>query len=211
MDYLEEITITTTNTYTGAYSVIFALCASTLAAFMISPIFNDGVLIRDIVYAPIAGGVACSTASFWILNPVYALLTGLVAGSVQVVIMNLAEKKVARERSIFHSFSFSLFGVQGMIGAIFAAIWNATVRSNTYGFSYNFKVNQVFSWVMSLISAPMGFLFGLLAGALCMAVAYHTRNDHFTDFTYWSNDDGIRMLAEGTVQPPENKIEIAAG
>ena len=82
-----------------------------------------------------------------------------------------------------------------MIGSIFAAIWNAAVRSNTYGFSYDFNVNQVFSWVMSLISAPMGFLFGLLAGALCMAVAYHTRNDHFTDFTYWINDDGIRMVA----------------
>ena len=95
MDYLKDV-VTTTNTYTGAYSVIFALCASTLAAFMISPLFNDGVLIRDVIYAPIAGGVACSTASFWILNPVYALLTGLVAGSVQVVIMNLAEKKVAR-------------------------------------------------------------------------------------------------------------------
>lgn len=95
MDFIRD-TITTTNMYTGAYSVIFALCASTLAAFMISPLFNDGVLIRDIIYAPIAGGVACSTASFWILNPVYALLTGLVAGSVQVIIMNLAEKRVAR-------------------------------------------------------------------------------------------------------------------
>lgn len=63
MDYLEQ-TVTTTNTYTGAYSVIFALCASTLAAFMVSPLFNDGVLIRDVIYAPIAGGVACSTASF---------------------------------------------------------------------------------------------------------------------------------------------------
>ncbi len=65
---------------------------------MLSPIFNNGVLIRDIVYAPIAGGVACATASYWILNPVYSLLTGLVAGAVQVVIMNLVEKKVARER-----------------------------------------------------------------------------------------------------------------
>lgn len=75
--------------YTSAYSIIFALCASTLAAFMISPIFNDGILIRDIVYAPIAGGVACTTASFWILNPVYAILIGFVAGIVQVIIMNL--------------------------------------------------------------------------------------------------------------------------
>lgn len=40
----------------------------------------------------------------------------------------------------------------------------------------------------------MGALFGVLIGALCMAVASHTRQDHFDDFTYWTNDDGLRMF-----------------
>lgn len=88
LDYVDS-SVSINTPYTGAYSVIFALCASTLAAFMMSPIFNDGILVRDIVYAPIAGGVACSTASYWIVNPVYSILTGFTAGVVQVVIMNL--------------------------------------------------------------------------------------------------------------------------
>jgi ammonium transporter Rh len=75
--------------YTGPISVLFALCAATLASFLISSLFNDGVLVRDIIYGPIAGGVATSTASYWILNPAYALTTGTVAAIVQVVVMNL--------------------------------------------------------------------------------------------------------------------------
>lgn len=47
---------------------------------------------------------------------------------------------------------------------------------------------------MSLISMPMGLLFGAAAGALCMAVACHNKEDHFDDFTYWLNDDGIRTF-----------------
>ena len=198
MDYLNT-NISFSPTYTGPYSVIFALCGATIASFMMSTLLNEGVLIRDIIYGPIAGGVASSTASFWIVNPVYAIVIGVVAGSIQVIIMNLIEKKVARERSIFNTFSFSLFGIQGLIGAIFAAIWNAAIRSRTEGFVYDFSTNQVFSWIISLISLPMGLLFGLGAGALCYAVGTHRREDHFDDFTYWVNDDGIRTFQDGAV------------
>lgn len=91
-----------------------------------------------------------------------------------------------------------------MIGAVFAAIWNAGVRSRTYDFDFNFTVNQIFSWIMSLISLPMGLLFGALAGLLCIAVAGHKREDHFDDFTYWLNDDGIRLYKDGVPPPPSN-------
>lgn len=39
----------------------------------------------------------------------------------------------------------------------------------------------------------MGVGFGLIAGVLCMLVSGHTRDDHFTDNTYWQQDDGIRL------------------
>ena len=159
--------------YTGPYTVWYSLAASTIISFAISPIFNDGLLIRDIVYGPIAGGVAASTASYYVVNPVYGIVIGVVAGLVQVIIMNKVEKKVANEKSIFHSFSFTLFGVQGMLGACFAAAWNAGVRSRTQGFDFEFTDNQVFAWIMSLISAPMGIAFGAIAGAICMCLSTH--------------------------------------
>jgi len=193
IDYIDT-SITSTSPYTGFYSVIFALCAATLTSFMVSPIFNNGILIRDIIYGPIAGGVASVTASYWVVNPVYALVIGVVSALIQVVIMNLVEKKFAREKNIFHTYSFTLFGGQGLVGAIFASIWNAAIRSNTYGFTYNFNTNQVFSWIISLISLPMGLLFGVLAGFFIFVIASHRREDHFDDLTYWVNDDGIRFF-----------------
>lgn len=63
---------------------------------MVSIFFNKGVLIRDIIYGPIAGGIASSSASFWITNPAYAIATGIVSALVQVTVMNLVEKKFAR-------------------------------------------------------------------------------------------------------------------
>jgi hypothetical protein len=177
MDYSRPDALHTV--YTGPASVLFALCAATLTSFLLSPIFNDGILIRDIIYGPIAGGVASSTASYWILNPAYALATGVLAAALQIVVMNLIEKKVAREMSIFHTYSFTLFGAQGLLGAICAAIWNAGVIGQSYGFPFQFPKTPVFSWVISLISAPMGALFGLAAGLLCLLVASHQRADHF--------------------------------
>jgi ammonia channel protein AmtB len=97
LDYINS-KVATHTPYTGAYSVIFSLCAATITSLLISPIMNDGVLIRDVVYGPIAGGVACSTASYWILNPAFALVIGVVAAILQVVIMNVVEKKIAREK-----------------------------------------------------------------------------------------------------------------
>lgn len=114
------------------------MSAATLTSFMVSPLFNNGLLIRDIIYGPVAGGVASVTASYWVVNPVYSIVIGVVSATIQVIVMNLIEKKFARENSIFNTYSFTLFGIQGLIGAIFAAIWDAGLRSNTYGFTYNF-------------------------------------------------------------------------
>lgn len=200
LDYTDP-SVTVTNVYTGPYGVIFALCSATVTSFVLSALINQGIMIRDIIYGPVAGGVASATASYWVTNPVYAIVIGVVAALVQVVVMNVVEKKFAREKSIFNTFSFTLFGIQGLIGSIFAAIWQAGIRSQSYEFIYNIddNNNQIFSWIISLISAPMGLLFGVGAGVLVMAVGTHRREDHFDDYTYWVNDDGIRMFREGVV------------
>lgn len=194
-DYTDS-SIATHTQYTGPYVVWYALAASTLTSFAISAIFNNGVLIRDVIYGSIAGGICSSTASYFIVNPVYGIIIGTTAGLVQVIVMNLVEKKFARSKSIFNTFSFTLFGIQGFLGACFAAAFNAAVRSRKYGFIYTFPAdwNQVFAWIMSLISAPMGICFGALVGAMCMAASTHDRIDHFNDFTYWREDDGIRTV-----------------
>jgi hypothetical protein len=49
---------------------------------------------------------------------------------------------------------------------------------------------------MSLISLPLGILFGAFIGLLCILVSSHRRMDHFDDFTYWANDDGMRIVKD---------------
>ena len=193
-DYVEE-DIGTHTFYTGPYTVWYSLAAATVTSFALSPRFNNGLLIRDIVLGPIAGGVVASSASYYIINPVYGIVMGVVAAIVQIVIMNKVERKFSMEKSIFNTYSFTLFGVQGMIGACFSAIWYAAVRSRKYGFEFNFPDergwNQVFAWIISLISAPMGIAFGLLAGALLIPVTNLEKEEYFNDFTSWREHDGI--------------------
>ena len=87
-DYVEaDIAVHTY--YTGPYTVWYSLAASTVTSFALSPLFNDGVLIRDIVFGPIAGGIVASSASYYVVNPVYGIVMGVVAAIVQIIIMNL--------------------------------------------------------------------------------------------------------------------------
>ena len=97
-----------------------------------------------------------------------------------------------------------------MIGSIFAAIWYAAVRSRMFGFEYNFPDdwNQVFSWVVSLISLPMGAIFGLIVGILCRILSKHEHSDHFNDYTYWKNADGIRLVEATTIGIKEGGSRI---
>lgn len=114
--------------FTGAYTVMYSIAAATIASFATSMILHDGLLIRDIIYGPIAGGVISSSPSFYVTNPVYGILIGLIAGIVQVVLMNKVESKIAQNKSIISTFSFTLFAVQGMLAGIFAGAWNAVSR-----------------------------------------------------------------------------------
>lgn len=82
-------TIATHAIYTGPYTVWYSLAAATITSFAMSALLNGGLVIRDIVYGPIAGGVIASSASYYVTNPVYGILIGIIAGIVQILAMNL--------------------------------------------------------------------------------------------------------------------------
>lgn len=101
------------------------------------------------------------------------------------------------KRRIFHTHSFTLFGVQGIIGGIFASIFNAVVRTRNDDFTYGVATNPNarpagFDLAMALLSAALGIAFGILIGLIVLCTARHERSDHFDDYTYWVPDDGIR-------------------
>ena len=105
---------------------MFALASSTVAAIMMSLLFNGGRIgIRDLIYGSLAGGISSASASYYITNPVYGILFGFISGVLQVILLNVVEKKVANNSKIINTYTFTLFGIQGFLGCIFAAAWQA--------------------------------------------------------------------------------------
>ena len=75
-------------TYTGPINTVFGLASATLAAFSMSALINGKLQIRDIVYGPVAGGIAVASSSIYIVSPVWSMVVGTTAGLLQVILMN---------------------------------------------------------------------------------------------------------------------------
>jgi len=84
--------INTFNIYTGPFYVIIAMGAAIIGSIIVSCLINGYLISRDIIHAPIAGGIIAGSASFYITNPVYALVVGFMGGVIQAAIQNLVEK-----------------------------------------------------------------------------------------------------------------------
>lgn len=82
--------------------------------------------------------------------------------------------------------------MQGLLGCIFAAAWQAVNLGFSDGFDFSFDSDAVYGFVDGLISAAMGIGFGLIAGIFVMLVSSHESKHHFTDYSYWLPSDGIR-------------------
>ena len=88
-------------------------------------------------------------ASLFIKIPAYAQVIGFTAGLLQSLAQNFVEKTIAMKHDLFHSYSFTLFGIQGIVGAAFGSI---------------FQGSSVFSTqtiVLGCIAAGLGIGFGL--------------------------------------------------
>ncbi len=97
------------------------MAGSTVMSIGVSSIINHTISVRDVVQAPTAGAVAIASSAYYITNPVYALVIGCVAGIIQTILQTLVEKRAARSAYITNTFSFTVFGVQGIVGSIFAS------------------------------------------------------------------------------------------
>lgn len=68
---------------------MLAISSSIIGAIAISILFNNNIVIRDLIHAPIAGGIAVGSAAFYITEPYLAFVIGLTAGIIQTFIQNL--------------------------------------------------------------------------------------------------------------------------
>ncbi len=122
--------------YTSIICVILSIAASTLTTISISLISKGGLVVRHLVYGPIAGAVIGGASAYYTTNPVYAIVIGVVGGIIQTICMLIKENVVNKGMKPITTVSFSLFGLQGLIGSAIAIGWKAIVENNSDNFTY---------------------------------------------------------------------------
>lgn len=169
--------------------------AGTIGALSLSCLINGFIIARDLLHGPVAGAIAVGASSLFIANPMYALVAGAAGGIIQTLLQNIVERHFINSKVIVSTVSWSLFGIQGIIGAGFAAGWKAILFTNNSGLTIEPKVLQFtsqFEFYGGLISAGIGLAFGLGVGLLILLVNNQISREYFEDFFYWYSSDGIR-------------------
>jgi hypothetical protein len=176
-----------------------ALGAGGIGAIIVSTIINGSIVARDAIHGPVAGAIVCGASSLYITNPVYAFVAGMTGGVAQALIQNLAERVAIKKKLVVSTVSWSLFGIQGIIGAGFAAGWKAiafTANNNMPVEPATLIFSSQFEFYGGLISAGIGAAFGLAAGGVILLVNGHRSREYFEDYFYWFNYDGVRYEVE---------------
>lgn len=117
--------------YINPLCVIAAMGAGAVSSIIVSLLINGSIIVRDATHGPIAGAIAVGASSLYITNPVYAFVAGAVGGLIQALIQNFIEQRAAKSKLIISTVSWSLFGIQGLIGAAFASAWKAIIFTMT--------------------------------------------------------------------------------
>jgi hypothetical protein len=169
--------------------------AGAICSITVSCLINGYIITRDITHGTISGAISVGASSLYVTNPVYAFVAGAAGGIVQVLIQNFVEKRAARTKLIISTVSWSLFGLQGLIGAGFAAGWKAIYFSMQNGLTIEaltLEFTSQFQFYGGLISAGIGLAFGLLAGVIIILVNPQKSKEYFEDAYHWFGHDGIR-------------------
>lgn len=188
--------------YTAPICILYGLAGSTMLAIAFSYFLNKKLMIRDITHGSIAGAIAVASAGYFITNPVWAMLVGSVAGIIQAFI-NYFEKKHSLNNKIVTTVSFGFFGIQGLVGAAWSAIWRAVIirRTDNLVFNLDGLKYPALEFASGCIAMGIGIGFGLIAGLFVLVMAKHERADHFDDYVYWEKDDGLRYPV-ALIAPP---------
>lgn len=110
--------------YVPILCVVFSVSGSTLACMALGLIFYGRPIVRHLVYGPVAGAVIGGASSYYTSNPVYAIVVGVAGGMLQAIFMSIQQYLVnTKGNRPITSVSFTLFGIQGLVGSAFAVGW----------------------------------------------------------------------------------------
>lgn len=71
------------------FLILLAMGAGSVGSICISILINGSIIVRDATHGLIAGAIATGAGSLYMNNPVYALITGFIAGMIQAAIQSI--------------------------------------------------------------------------------------------------------------------------
>lgn len=181
------------------YSIYLSATSAVLCSAGVSIIINQKLNIRDFVNSPIAGAIAALCSSYFIATPVYSQIVGAVAGITQAIVQNTIETRIAQEYEIVTTYSFCLFGVQGLIGAAFGSIFKfALSKDLQLQSSFNvIKMKELAEpALLGIIAVGVGVIAGTFISTSVILLSVHNRADHFLDKIYWGDIEDDLLLEE---------------
>jgi hypothetical protein len=131
--------------YLTPVSIILSMGSSVISSIAVSMLVNGDnskcLRVKDMLNSVVAGGIVVGAASFYITTPYLALIAGTIAGILQYIFDNLIESSLFKKFGLITTHSFTLFCLQGFIGAVLAAAYNGRITSlgltNQFTFSSN--------------------------------------------------------------------------
>ena len=122
--------------YTPVLCLIFSSSSGLLGSISISLVTGRKPNVRNFIHGPVAGIIIGGASSYFTANLAYCIGVGLVGGTLQGAIQHIIEYRIVRRHRIFTTISFTLFGLQGLLGCITAAIGKAIIDVNASGLDY---------------------------------------------------------------------------
>lgn len=160
-------------------STMFCVCACVATMIGISLVIDGKLYFRDIITAPIAGGVIVGSSSTYIFNPMESIMFGIMAAIVQII-FNRVEAKTAKN-PLWSNGVLSLFVIQGLLGGLFSAVLRAINKTvDNYGPAYEslpskFVYNQGGQISATFITLGIAAITGLVIFLVIMCLTNMSR------------------------------------
>jgi ammonium transporter Rh len=173
-------------------NTVFALMASTLAAFIFSMMYNHKLNIRDIAFASLSGAVVIASCANIIINiggvMLIAFFTGWIATSGYVYLSRYLQIYG------FHDTTgtVNLFFIPGLLSGIFSSVLIAIYATapkylniiTTYADRTSYTQG---GYQLACLGTTIGFAiaFGIIGGLILCRLAVYHKEELFEDRTYW--------------------------
>ena len=179
--------------YTAVVNTYLSLLGSTVGAFIVTAMFNNGKLnMATIINGTLAGGIGIGSLCADLEYPAYAVLIGIISG----ICCSLAVERIqlAIENAIgLHDTCgiHNLHGIPGVLGSLFSMIY--------FGYTGDHSVtNQVYGLFCTVgLAAVTGALFGVF-----LKLTRHTVKGFYLDEDYWVECVSDEKKAKGEYADP---------